>query len=146
LMRDYFVLLTDLPLADIDALLAGHPRDAKARLATEIVACYHGAKAAQQAAAEFDKVFRQGELPDDMPTYTLRPDDLEDGAIWIVRLVAASGMASSNGAARRLVQQGGVSLDGARIDDLEARIAIAGGEILRVGKRKFARLQPPAAE
>ena len=146
LMRDYFVLLTDLPLPEIDALLAGHPRDAKARLATDIVACYHGAKAAQQAADEFDKVFRQGELPDDMPTYTLRADDLEDGAIWIVRLVAASGMASSNGEARRLVQQGGVSIDGARIDDLEARLTIAGGEILRVGKRKFARLQPPAAE
>lgn len=143
LMRDYFVLLTDVPLPEVDALLAGHPREAKARLAAEIVTAYHGRQAATQAAAEFDKVFRQREMPDDMPDYTLDPADLDDGAIWIVRLVAASGLAPSASAARRLVQQGGVSINGERIGDIEARIPVAGGEVLRVGKRKFARLQPP---
>jgi tyrosyl-tRNA synthetase len=140
LMRDYFVLLTDLPLGEVDTLLAGHPREAKARLAREIVAFYHSPEAAEQAAAEFDRVFREGELPDDMPTCTLDPATFEDGKIWIVRLVTDAGLVGSSSQARRMVEQGAVSIDGTRIDDIEARVEIAGGEVLRVGKRKFARL------
>jgi tyrosyl-tRNA synthetase len=143
LMRDYFILLTDVSLDEVDTLLDGHPREAKARLAAEIVTFYHGPKAAKDAATEFDKVFRQGELPDDMPEYTPAAEHMEDdGRIWIVRLVSASGLADSNSEARRLIKQGGVSIDGERITDIDARIGIAGGEVLRVGKRKFARLQP----
>ena len=143
LMRDYFVLLTDLPLDQVDATLAEHPREAKARLAAEIVAFYHSHQAAAQAAAEFDRVFRQGALPDEIPQYTIDPADLEDGTIWIVRLVAAAGLAPSNSEARRLVKQGAVSINDKRIDDIDARITPVAGHILRVGKRKFAQILLP---
>jgi len=143
LMLHYFVLLTAVPLEEIDALLAGHPRQAKARLAREIVASYHSSDAAQAAADEFDRVFREGELPAEMPSCVLHPADLEDGKVWIVRLVVASGLAPSSSEARRLIQQGAVSLDGARTDDIEARLELRGGEILRVGRRKFARIFLP---
>ena len=146
LMRDYFIHLTDLPLDQIDTLLAGHPRKAKVRLATEIVAAFHTRRAATDAAAEFDRVFRHGALPDDIPDYALDPADLDDGKIWIVRLIAASGLSKSNASARRLITQGGVSINGDRITDTDAHLAIAPGDILRVGKRRFARLQPPDHE
>ncbi|MFW6107511.1 MAG: tyrosine--tRNA ligase [bacterium] len=147
LMRDYFILLTDVPLDEVDRLLAGHPRDAKVRLATEIVSFYHSPQAAREAAAEFDKVFRRGELPEDMPTRRLEPADLaDDGRIWIVRLVLASGFAPSASQARRLVTQGAVTLDGQKITDPEAHVEVADGQVLRVGKRRFAQLALPQAE
>jgi len=146
LMRDYFVLLTDVPLEELDELLANHPRDAKARLAREIVAFYHNPEAAERAASEFDRVFRDRELPREIPAFRLDAADLEDGKVWIVRLVAASGLASSSSEARRLIQQGAVSIDGERVTDIEARLEITGGEVLRVGKRRFARLLAPQDE
>ena len=143
LMRDYYILLTDLPLDQIDALLAGHPRDAKARLAAEIVAFYHSPDAARQAADDFDRVFRQGKTPTDMPDHHVRPADLQGGRIWIVQLVAGAGLAASNSEARRLIAQGAVSLDGDKITDVDAHVRIATGQVLRVGKRRFARLSLP---
>jgi len=144
LMRDYYVLLTSVPLDEVAELLADHPREAKARLAREIVAFYHSPEAADEASAEFDRVFRHGDVPEDMPEHTLDPSILEEGCVWIVRLVGSAGLAASSSEARRLVQQGAVSIDGERVDDIEARVHVAGGEILKVGKRKFARLQMPA--
>jgi len=143
LMRDYYILLTALPLPEVETLLAGHPRDAKVRLAKEIVTSYHSPEAAEAAAQEFDRVFREGALPDEIPTCRLPPDQFEETGIWIIRLVTAAGLASSASEARRLVQQGAVSLDAQRIDDIEARLNLNGGEVLRVGKRKFARLMLP---
>jgi tyrosyl-tRNA synthetase len=146
LMRDYFVLLTDLPMAEVDAILAGHPRGAKVRLAKEIVAFYHSREAAEAAAAEFDRVFRQHELPEDMPEFRPAASDLEpDGRIWLIKLLTASGLAPSSSEARRLVSQGAVSMDGQRLDDLDARLLLRGGEVFKVGKRKFARIQAPGA-
>ena len=143
LMRDYFVLLTDLPLAEVAALLAGHPRDAKARLAAETVAFYHSPDEARQAADDFDRLFRQGKAPTDMPDCEVPPADIQGGRVWIVQLVAGAGLAASNSEARRLIQQGAVSLDGEKITDVDAHVRIATGQILRVGKRRFARLVLP---
>jgi len=146
LMRDYFVLLTSLPLEEVEALLASHPREAKARLAREIVAFYHSPAAADEAAADFDRVFRDGKLPTEMPTHTLDPADFEDGRIWIVRLLTATGLVKSASDARRMVAQGAVSIDDQRIDDIEARIEVTGAEVVRVGRRRFARLALPTDE
>jgi len=143
LMRDYYVLLTDVLLGEVEVILKGHPREAKARLAREIVTFYHSAEAADAAAEEFDRVFREKALPDDVPVYVLPTADLQDGKVWIIRLLAGSGLAPSTSEARRLVKEGAVSINGQRIEDFEARIPVAGGEVLKVGKRKFARLEPP---
>ncbi len=144
LMRDYYVLLTSLPLSEVEALLAGHPRNAKSRLAKEIVAFYHSPDAADAAAEEFDRVFREHQLPDDIPAVQLPADLLSDPeGVWIVKLLVVSGLTSSSNDARRLIAQGGVTLDGARIADVDARLKLKGGETLRVGKRRFARLLLP---
>jgi len=143
LMPDYYTLLTSLPLDEVQALLAGHPRDAKSRLAKEIVAAYHTPEAAEAAAAEFDKVFRDHALPADIPDAPLDPAILEDGRVWIVKLLVTTGLVASSSEARRLIAQGGVTIDGARLDDVDARLKLNGGEILRVGKRKFARISLP---
>jgi len=143
LMRDYYTLLTSLPMPEVEALLTGHPRDAKVRLAKEIVASYHSESDAATAAAEFDKVFREGGLPEDIPSVEVPAGLREPAGVWIVKLIADTRLASSSSEARRLIAQGGVSLDGARIESVDARLNLKGGEILRVGKRKFARLILP---
>jgi len=140
-MRDYFVLVTDLSLEAIEAELARGPRDAKAALAGHLVRMYHGAAAAGSAAAHFDRVFRDRELPEEMDSFEV-PLGLLDaaGTIGIIDLVAASGLAQGRNDARRKVEGGGVTLDGARVDDIHARPAIADGQVLRVGKKGFRRL------
>ncbi len=146
LMRDYYTLLTAIPLPEVETLLVGHPREAKCRLAKEIVAFYHTPSAAEAAAAEFDRIFRDHALPDDIPDAPVPATLLDDPAgIWVVKLLTETGLASSGGDARRLIAQGGVTLDGTRISDVDARLKLNGGEILRVGKRRFARLVLPEA-
>ena len=147
LMRDYYTLLTSIPLPEVETLLAGHPRDAKSRLAKEIVAFYHSSADAEAAAQEFDRIFRDHALPDDIPDLPVPPALLDDPAgVWIVKLLADTALASSGGDARRLIAQGGVTLDGTRITDVDAHLKLNGGEILRVGKRRFARLVLPSGD
>jgi tyrosyl-tRNA synthetase len=143
LMRDYFTLLTNLGESEVHGLLGEqtHPRAAKERLACEIVTQYHGAQAARSEAEEFRKVFAQKELPSEMPEVTLAASDLEDGGIWVVKLIAMAGFAPSNSEARRLVTQGAVSLDGETLKDPEAKVSPADGAVLRVGKRRFGKVR-----
>jgi len=141
LMENYFELLTDVPAEQYRALLSsGNPRDAKARLASMIVACYHGDKAAAAAAEEFDRVFSRRELPEDMPEIPIDCAQLDNGRIWIVSLLSQAGFASSNSDARRLVAQGAVTIDERRIEDAAQKVTVSGGEVLKVGKRRFGRL------
>src|SRR5690606_9676579 len=95
---------------------------------------------ALDAEREFDTVFRQGGLPEDIPKVTILPEDLEDGKIWCAKLLVLAGLASSNSEARRLILQGAVTLDGERIQDSTMDIPVRSGMILRCGKRKFARV------
>ncbi|MBN2490566.1 MAG: tyrosine--tRNA ligase [Planctomycetes bacterium] len=141
LMEKYFVHFTDLPEEDIRALLAGHPRHAKARLGREVAAWLHSPAAAAEAEHRFDEVFAHGHLPDDMPAVVLSRTGLADGRIWIVELLRRAGLVASGGEARRLVRQGAVSLDGERLADPDAEVAVRTGAVLRVGKRRFARVQ-----
>jgi tyrosyl-tRNA synthetase len=136
---EYFRCVTDISdaeLAEMTHALQAHrvnPRDLKMQLGREIVAQFHGADAARQAEAEFVKVFQQRELPTDMPAFALKQP------MPIVDLIVAANLAPSRSEARRLVQQGGVKLNDAPIDKIDAVIPVSEA-ILRVGRRKFVRL------
>jgi tyrosyl-tRNA synthetase len=148
LMVTYFELCTEVPMDEVRAIEEGlrtgrlHPRDVKRRLAREIVAVWHGPQAAQAAEEEFDRVFARDELPSEVPEVHLRRQDLDpDGRMGVVQLLRAAGLVASNSEARRLVSQGGVSLDGRRVTDWEERVEVRTGLVVRVGKRRFARLR-----
>jgi len=138
LMANYFTLLTDLPGERIEALLdenQTHPRQAKATLAKHIVARYHGRAAAEAAAAEFDRVFAEKQLPSDMPQIRV-----ESPAMSIVELIVLAQFAKSRSEARRLIKQNAVSIDGRKITDIDAEVRLQAGQVLRVGKRRFGRI------
>ena len=144
----YLRLTTDLDPADVDAIEAGMADgslpaiEAKRRLAREIVDRYHGAGEGAAAEARFDRVHRDRELPRDVPETPIPGEALEDGRIWLPRLLVALGRAASNGEARRLVEQGGVRLDGEVVDDPSREMPPEElrGRVLQVGRRWFARL------
>jgi tyrosyl-tRNA synthetase len=140
LLQMYFDLTSDVPVDEARRLLAGDPMPAKMALARNLVTRYHGAQAAEAAAERFDREVRRKELPEDIPEVTVPADLLQDGKVWIARLIVHCGFASSTSEARRLVAQGGVSLDGENIADAGANLSPKPGAVLRVGKRKFARL------
>jgi tyrosyl-tRNA synthetase len=117
-----------------------NPRDLKFELARRIVSRFHGDAAAKQAGAEFERVFKQKELPGEMPEVLLAPGELDGGKVWIVRLLVMAGMAKTNGEARRLIEGGGVRLDDARVESVDLKWEPVGGAVLQVGKRRFARI------
>ena len=147
LMPTYYELCTDVPLEEIEQIKlslsdgSAHPMDIKKHLAREIVGIYHSPEAGTAAQAEFERVFSQKEIPQDMSELQLAAADLADGKIWIVKLLILAKMALSNSEARRLIQQGAVTIDGEKIQDPSANIELKDGQVLRAGKLKFARLK-----
>ncbi|GIW87928.1 MAG: tyrosine--tRNA ligase [Isosphaeraceae bacterium] len=144
-MRQYFTLLTDLPQEEIDALLAPgvNPRDAKERLGKLIVSQYHGCEAAEAAAEAFRRR-AAGEDPLEIPEIVLDRGLLDaEGRIAAPRLIVALGLESSTSNARRVIEQGGVNLgpDRTVLTDPRAAITPTDGLIVRVGKRKIARIR-----
>lgn len=118
-----------------------HPAEAKRNLAEEIVAFYHGKEKAKKAREEFDRVFKLKDLPTEIPEFKVKRELLnENGSIWIVKLLKESGLASSNSEAKRLIEQGGVKLNGKTISDTLYEFVPENGDILKVGKRKFLKL------
>ena len=144
LIYTYFELATDVPneeLTQIKKQLEDprvNPRDLKARLAFEIMKIYHGEQAAQSAREEFERVFSQKQLPDDMPEFVLNKSE---GKIWIVRLMASAGLVKTNAEARRLIQQGAVSIDGQKISDVNLEIEPKEDFVLKAGKRRFLKVK-----
>ena len=141
LMRDYFLHLTDLPVDQIDALFTpdAHPRELKDRLARMIVTRFVDAASAAEASERFRRVISNKEVPEDIQEVSIA-DILEDGRVGLLSLIVHLGFAGSNGEARRLVKQGGVKLDGESLSDEKAVLAPVSGAVLKVGKRRFARL------
>ncbi|MAJ28967.1 tyrosine--tRNA ligase [bacterium TMED181] len=139
-MRDYYTLGTDLSLSEIEEKLALNPRECKGFLARTLVRLYHDEEAAVGAEQHFIQVFSKGGVPDEIESFEVSGELLDDGEIWIVKLVVEAGMASSNNEARRTVQAGGVKIDDVRVDDADAKVKVSDGMILRVGKRKFRKL------
>jgi tyrosyl-tRNA synthetase len=143
LMLRYYELLSDISPADLEKLAqdlesgAKHPRDAKEELAREITARYHGAGAAAEAVREFAQIFREGGLPDDIEEVVLTVDQEK---IWLPKVMAEAGLIGSTSEGRRLISQGGVSVDGEKIGDVNAEIPAGGTFLLQVGKRRFKRV------
>jgi tyrosyl-tRNA synthetase len=135
LMAPWFENFTEVPQDRVAALLAGHPRDAKEGLAKAIVARYHGDAAADAAAAEFRRVFSRGDVPEEMPEVRV------GGPMAAADLVQLAGCAGSKGEARRLLQQGAVTLGETKLADPKAVVDPADGTVLRVGKLRFVRLR-----
>ena len=119
---------------------AVHPRDVKVTLAKNICAQFHGSEAAEQAAREFDRVFANKEIPDEVPEYRIPGEEAAGGKIWIVKLMVLAGTAATNGEARRLIKGGGVTFDGEKIAAEDHELALPAEGILKVGKRKFVRI------
>lgn len=142
LIRNWFELCTDVPLDEVAVLSeAGkNPRDAKMRLGREIVALYHGEEAADGAVAYFVETFSKRQQPVEAPSREI-PVELGD-EFPLATLIGTLGMTKSNSAARELIKQGAVSLDGERVTDPVGRFAkdALAGKTLRVGKHQFARL------
>jgi tyrosyl-tRNA synthetase len=139
MMQNYFTLLTDFEPKKISELTdAGktHPKEAKVLLGKTIVAQFHNEAAAKNAAAEFDKVFAQGQLPDDIPKRTVAAK-----ATAISKLLLACDLTSSTSEAKRMVRQSAVSIDGRKVTDPNEEVLPSDGMVIQVGKRKFVRLE-----
>ena len=144
-MREYFTLLTDLPLLEVDRLLGAgiNPRDAKEVLGRSVVAQYHGDAAATQAADGFRKRAK-GVDPDEIPEIEVRlPGSGPTRSSLLPPLLVALGFEASTSSARRTMDQGGVTIGPDRrvIKDPKAAVEVADGLIVRVGKHKIARVR-----
>lgn len=138
LMWDWYNLLSFRPLAEIAQLKAEveagkNPRDVKILLAKEIIARFHDDAAAEAAEQEFINRFQKGAMPDEMPEFTF------EGDIGLATLLKEAGLVSSTSEAIRSAQQGGVKIDGEKINDARQN-AQKGTFVYQVGKRKFARV------
>ncbi len=143
LIYPYFELTTDLSLDELKEIKENldnqsvNPRDLKRKLAKKLVAMYHSEKAAEEAEKEFDKIFIKKGVPDNIPEFKLSGAEKE---INIIDLIMKVNFAPSRGEARRLILQGGVSIDGNKISNIKENIVIDKEKILKVGKRKFIKL------
>lgn len=149
IMKDYFLLCTDVGAAEIELLLKQsesgemNPKRLKQRLAREIISLYHGTTEAENADTEWNRIHAAGETPSEIPIAVISEDMIRDGTLWICRLLTAAGMAASNKEARRLVDQGGVEINGKRITDSMSELEASSldNSVLKVGSRRYARLQ-----
>ena len=137
LMWRYIELLSLESSATIRQWKSEHPRDVKARFASEIVARFHGAAAAERAQADFESRFREGEMPAEMPEVTVKAPP---GGIPVAQLLKQAGLTPSTTEAQRMIEQGGVKLDGERVSDKSLKLPAGRTVIAQVGKRKFARI------
>jgi tyrosyl-tRNA synthetase len=142
LMWRYFELLSFRTLEDIGDLRqrvvdGANPRDAKFELALELVERFHDAGAAAAAKEEFIARFQQGAMPEDMPELTLAS---RDGRLGIAHLLKEAGLVTSTSEAFRMVKQGAVRIDGARVEDRSLEMQEGTTHVYQVGKRKFARV------
>jgi tyrosyl-tRNA synthetase len=142
LMWKYFTLLSFRPMAEIAQLKAEceggrNPRDAKVMLGQEIVTRFHSAQAAEQALADFVNRSKGG-VPDDIPEVQIALSDAAEG-LAIGQLLKQAGLVPSTSEAVRMMEQGGVRLDGAAVSDRGLKLR-AGTYVLQVGKRKFAKV------
>ena len=141
LIYNYYELATDVSKEDLSQVksdLENHevnPRNVKRSLALKLAEMYHSHEAAVQAQEEFDNIFIKKGIPDDIPEFIVSISEIS-----ISDLIVDSGCAPSKAEAKRLIKQGGVTLDGEKISDPSANIEIKNGQILKVGKTKFVKL------
>jgi tyrosyl-tRNA synthetase len=139
----YFELAADLPAGELSgrkALARTNPRDAKHELAWTIVRMYHGEPAADAARRHFEMTIVRKEMPEDIPEFRAGRENGSD--VGLLDLLREAGLVNSNSEAGRMIQQGAVSIDGARVDDAQLRIDIAARApfVIKVGKRRYVRV------
>ncbi|MBC8525314.1 MAG: tyrosine--tRNA ligase [Candidatus Cloacimonetes bacterium] len=138
---NYFKLATNISseeIKKIDKILEEgkeNPKNIKMRLAKKIVTLYDGKESAQRAETHFQKVFADKEIPDEMPIHETTLNE-----IWIVKLLSDAGLVKSNGEARRMIQQGAVSVNGNRISAVDINLKIVDGMVIKIGKRRFCKI------
>jgi len=142
LMWRYYELLSFRSSAEIETLReevegGRNPRDVKVLLAQEIVARFHSHGAAERALAEFEARFREGAMPEDMPEFSFQAS-VDPTAVTAV--LKASGLTASTSEAMRMIDQGGVKIDGEKVTDKALQLAAGRTVVMQVGKRKFARV------
>ena len=148
-MYDYYRLATDLSLSHLEQIKEGLDSGklpavaAKRRLAKEFVRMYHGEAEAEAAQGRFDLVHRDRGVPEDVPEFAVDPSLIDGGKVWLPRLLVSAGLAASTSEGKRLIQGGGVQLDGEPVSSEEAAAAELGGRVLQRGRRSFIRLLMP---
>ncbi len=142
IMEEYFDILTDIPEKIYKEKVKENPRDAKALLAREIVKQYFGEEIAEQAQREFDRVFKEKKVPSEIPEYEI-DDSLKekDGRVSLLQLLTISGLTPSKSEAKRLIMQKAVKIDGKVVDDPFIKVKFKGGEVIKVGKRRFLKIK-----
>ena len=137
------VLLSFQPLATVrkwkeDVAAGGNPRDTKVEFAKEIVARFHGAAAAQAAERAFEQRFRHGQIPEDLPEFKF---EAPAGGLALAQVLKLAGLAPSTSEAQRLIEQGGVRINGNAVSDRALRLSAGEPFVLQAGKRKAARIR-----
>jgi len=142
-MQMFYELLTSISLKEVQQILVGHPKDAKQRLATEIIGEYHNPHAAAEAVERWNREIGQGALPQDIPTAQVSRKDLQNGTLPAAQLLKQVGLCQSSGEARRAIAQGGAYMgeDKQRINTHDQAIQIEDGLLLRVGKKRICRVE-----
>ncbi len=142
LIYDYFILATNIDNEEIKTLkseIEKKPRDTKRCLARKLVSLYWSEEDGQKAEEEFDRIFVKKDIPDEIEEYQIKS---LDGSISVIQLLTDSKLVSSRNEARRLIEQGGVSINSNRINDVSEIVIITEPVILKVGKRKFLKIIP----
>lgn len=148
LMESYFTLCTDVPLPEVTRLIADskagiiNPKDVKRRLAKEIISIYHDTAAADKADIEWHRIHASGEVPANLPEITIPADIVKEGKVWICKLMISAGMAKGSGEARRLIEQGGVSINGVKSTDPSAELELTSlsEAVLKVGAKRYVKI------
>lgn len=143
----YFELVTDIHPDEIEKMKQDiennkvNPRDLKMKLAREIIKLYHDEESAIKAEEEFKAIFQKGALPDDIPEVLVDANELENGAIWLAKLLVLLKLSPSTSEARRSIMQGAVKVNEEKVTDVKLNIVLKDGDIIQVGKRKFAKIK-----
>ena len=140
LIVPYFELATNISSKELDRIKSRlqkgeNPRDMKRQLARDIVTLYHSLEAAQDAESDFDRIFVEGDEPEEMDEFIVK-----ESPVAVLTVMHNAGLVSSKREGRRLIEQGGVKVDGEKISDINTEIVVDQPRILRVGKRKFLKL------
>lgn len=142
LMFRYYELLSDLSSAEIAELKVKmtdgelHPKEIKKQLARELTARFHSSEEALRAEENFETVFRQKGLPDDIPELSIASSD----PVWLPQLLVDAQLVKSTSEGRRMIKQNAVSLDGEKVSDMNLNVEPCGDVLLRVGKRRFCKI------
>ncbi len=142
LMIRYATYLTGWNQDEIDRNKNLHPREFKAAIGKRIVFLHHGEKAAEEAPQEFDRIFKEKLIPQDIPVYKLEASKLKEGdAIDLIPLLAEIKLVESRSEARRLIEQGGVKINNIKISNVNETVSLAHEITVQCGKRKFAKVK-----